>query len=422
MSKATLEKGLNALRAQIDAPTAAFFSSCVHCGMCAEACLFYTETGKPEYTPIHKLEPMRRLWEQEYTLIGRIKKLLGLSKPVTDEELESWRDKVYDTCTLCGRCSMVCPVGNDLTYMISKMREGMAASGNAPEGLIEVTTRAVEIGSPMGVTLKTLEAQVEHIEKETGLSIPFDKSGVEYMVLLSSMETINYPEYLQSLARIFEYTGKSWTISSKAFEATNSGIQIGVSDISRELVSRIVIAAEELKVKTVISPECGHAYMAVRWMGPNLMGRPFGFEVKHVLEVLDELRAAGELKTVGMEDARLTFHDPCQLVRRGGVIQQPRNLINMVASNFVEMTDHGTLNWCCGAGGGVSANEDAHHVMQQAFLRKKAQLDELQVDIMVTACANCRIQFEDRLDEHGMELPVMGVTEMVAGHLANKNS
>jgi len=420
MSKATLDRGLNALREQMDAPVASFFSSCVHCGMCAEACLFYTETGKPEYTPIHKLEPMRRLWEQEYTLVGRVKKWLGLSKPVTDAELESWRDKVYDTCTLCGRCSLVCPVGNDITYMIRKMREGMAASGNAPESLIEVTTRAVETGSPMGVTLTTLKAQVEHVEKDTGLQIPFDKPDVEYMVLLSSMETINYPEYLEALARIFDHAGKSWTISSKAFEATNSGIQIGVSDIAREIVSRIVDAAEELNVKTVISPECGHAYMAIRWEGPNLMKRPFKFEVKHILEVLDELRASGNLKTEGMEDARMTFHDPCQLVRRGGVVEQPRNLLNMVSSNFVEMTDHGTLNWCCGAGGGVSANEEAHEVMQKAFLRKKSQLDELEVDTLVTACANCRIQFEDRLEEHSMELPVVGVTEMIAEHLSEK--
>ena len=65
---ASLEKGINALKEKIDAPTAAFFSSCVRCGLCAEACLFFTETGDPKYTPINKLEPMRRVWKQEYTL------------------------------------------------------------------------------------------------------------------------------------------------------------------------------------------------------------------------------------------------------------------------------------------------------------------------------------------------------------------
>ena len=49
MSGASLERGLNAFREQMNAPVAAFFSSCVNCGMCAEACLFYTETGDPSY-------------------------------------------------------------------------------------------------------------------------------------------------------------------------------------------------------------------------------------------------------------------------------------------------------------------------------------------------------------------------------------
>ncbi|MCB1903663.1 MAG: heterodisulfide reductase, partial [Gammaproteobacteria bacterium] len=87
MSKATLERGLNAFREQVDAPVAAFFSSCVSCGICAEACLFYTETGDPKYTPIRKLEPLRRVWEQEYTLVGKLKKVVGLAAPVTDELL-----------------------------------------------------------------------------------------------------------------------------------------------------------------------------------------------------------------------------------------------------------------------------------------------------------------------------------------------
>ena len=53
---ASLDKGISVLKEVIDAPIASYFSSCVHCGLCAEACLFYTETGDPKYTPIHKLE------------------------------------------------------------------------------------------------------------------------------------------------------------------------------------------------------------------------------------------------------------------------------------------------------------------------------------------------------------------------------
>jgi Fe-S oxidoreductase len=417
---ASFKKGINALKEQIDAPIASFFSSCVHCGMCAEACLFYTETEDPKYTPINKVEPLRIIWKQEYTLLGRLGKLFGIGEKVTDEMLTEWETLVYDACTLCGRCSMICPVGNDIAYMIRKTREGMALSGHAPEGLIGATTRAVTIGSPMGVKLPALQAQIAHVEKDTGMKIPVDVAGADYLCLLSSMEIMNFPEYIGSIAKIFDHAGVSWTLSSEAFEATNSGIQIGVSEIAAELVQRVVDAAEKLKVKAVISPECGHAYMAIRWEGPNLIGRKFGFKVFHILEVLDQLREQGKLKTEGMEKARLTYHDPCQIARRGGVIDEPRKLINMVADNFVEMPDAGKMNWCCGAGGGVSANERADEIRLKVFQRKIDQLDDIHAEGLISACSNCRIQIEDGLEEYHMDIPVLSLTETIAEHLIEK--
>ena len=228
---------------------------------------------------------------------------------------------------------------------------------------------------------------------------------------------MNFPEYLEAIARIMHQAGKTWTIASNAFEATNSGIQIGVSDIARQLVKRVVDAAEGLGVKTVISPECGHAFTAIRWDGANLIGRPYKFEVKHILEVLDEFVGQGLIRTEGMEEARLTYHDPCQIARKGGVVKQPRNLLNRIASNFVEMQDAGEMNWCCGGGGGVSANERADELKLTAFNRKKAQLQALGVDTLVTACANCRLTLEEGLEENEMDIPVVGLTEMLAEYL-----
>lgn len=414
----SVERGIQAWIEQIDAPMASFFTTCVHCGMCADACLFYTETNDPKYTPIHKLKPMRRVWQQEYTFWGRLAKRLGLSKPVTAADFEEWEPLVYDSCTLCGRCSMECPVGNDITYMIRKMREGMVAAGYAPEGLKSATSRAIRIGSPMGVKVPALMAQVKHAEAETGLSIPVDQEGVEYLMLLSSAEIMQFSEIIGAVAQIFNEAGVSWTISTEAFEATNSGIQIGSSDLAGELVQRIVDAAEKLQVRYVISPECGHAYTALRWEGPNLIGRRYPFKVIHILELLEELRVQGRLKTEGMEEERVTFHDPCQIVRRGGIVEPQRNLLNMVAKDFVEMEEHGTMNWCCGGGGGVSANERAESLRRKVFNRKKHQLENLDVSKMVTACSNCRNMLEEGLEDNHLEdIEVVGLTEMLAEHL-----
>jgi Fe-S oxidoreductase len=416
---ASLAKGINAFKEVMDAPIASFFSSCVHCGLCAEACLFYTETGDPKYTPIRKLELLQRVWKQEYTLLGRVGKWLGLSKDLTDADLAAWEPLVYDSCTMCGRCSMVCPVGNDLTYMIRKTREGMVAAGHAPEGLVTATARSIATGSPAAVKWVTVQATVRRIEKQFGIDVPVDKPDVDYLVLMSSWEILNFPEYLAAIGKILNAAGKTWTIAQDAYEATNSGIQIGSSDLARELVSRIVAAAERLKVKCVISPECGHAYFALRWDGPNLMGRAFGFEVKHVLEVLDDLSRAGKLKLKAKKALTqpITYHDPCQIARRGGVYEQPRTLLSACATDFREMNETGIMNWCCGGGGGVSANERTEELRQVVFKKKKAQIDALGVKTVVTTCANCRVVMETAIEHLGADIVLLGLTEIVAEQL-----
>lgn len=422
MSELSLERGLAAFRQEIDATVAAFFSSCVHCGLCAEACPFFVETQDPKYTPIHKLEPLRRVWEREFTLWGRIKGAIGLAPQVTDSMLVAWEELLYDSCTMCGRCSLVCPVGNDIQAMVRKTREGMVAAGHAPEGLINAASRAIRLGSPMGLKFKTLKVQIDHVEADSGIQVPVDQAGADYLVLLSSMEIINFPEYLGSIARIFQQVGITWTLSSEAYEATNAGIQIGSKDIARELVERVVRAAEKLGVKNVISPECGHAYTAIRWEGPNLIGRAYPFRVFHIIELLDEWRASGKLKTEGKETDRLTLHDPCNLARKSGVIDQQRNLMNLVAENFVDLAEHGRWQWCCGAGGGVSSNERAAELRFKAFKRKKAQIEEVAPERIVTMCATCRTQLEEGLEENNMSIPVVGLTEMLAEHLVTNES
>lgn len=408
------------MRAQMDARVVSYLSSCVHCGICAEACLFFTETGDPRYTPIHKTEPMRKLWSQEYTFWGKIASKLGLRKPLTEEDFADWEMLVYDGCSMCGRCSMVCPLGVDIAYIIRKVKEGLSAAGYSPQDLVEAGERARTIGSPMGVTVKTLEATIRVQEKETGLEIPLDKEGAEYLCLFSSGEIAGFPEFIGSLARIFKAANVSWTISSQYFEATNTGVQLGNSGLAAELVERVVAAAEKLKIKTVISPECGHAYSTIRWDAPNIIGRPLPFKVVHIMELLDQLRTEGRLQIDGSIDDRLSFHDPCNISRRGGVLQEPRRLLNMVAPNFVEMTEHGDMNWCCGGGGGVSSNERANELRLQVFSAKKRQLDEINVDLLVTSCSNCRHMIEDGLEENEMEIELVGITELIADHLAGE--
>lgn len=412
-----LETGIETLKGQIDARVVSYLSSCVQCGICAEACHFYTTTKDPRYTPINKVEPLRKVWAQTHTFWGKLATSLGLSKPMSEADLANWEELAYDGCTLCSRCSMVCPIGIDIAYMIRKVKEGLSAAGYVPKELKEASKRALEFGSPMGLTAKSLHSAVTAQEKETGFKIPVDVEGADYLCMLSSNEVVAYPEFIGSLAKIFSRADVSWTLSSEYFEATNSGVQMGNTKIAAELSGRIVSVAEKLKVKNVISPECGHAYTTIRWDAPNFLHRKLPFKVVHITELLDQLREEGRIKIKEGFSDRVTYHDPCNISRRGGVINQPRNLINMIASDFKEMEDHGDMNWCCGGGGGVSANERAGDLRLKAFNIKKRQINNTHADNIITSCSVCRMTLEEGLEENDMSQNVQGITEFIAMHM-----
>ena len=66
-------------------------------------------------------------------LFASVKKLLGLAPPeVTAEELHEWSELLYDSCNLCGRCTLACPMGIDIASLVRRAREGMSAGGFAP--------------------------------------------------------------------------------------------------------------------------------------------------------------------------------------------------------------------------------------------------------------------------------------------------
>ncbi len=412
-----LERGVDMLKSQVDARVESYFSSCTGCGVCAEACLFYLETGDPRYTPIYKTEPLRKVWKNEHTLWGKLSSSLGLSRPMIESDLSDWEELVYDGCTMCSRCSMVCPVGIDIAYLIRNVKEGMAAAGFVPSDIRNASKNALEFGSPLGLTSKSLRSAITTLENEEGIDIPLDVEGAEYLCMLSSAEVVLYSEFIASISKIFTAAGLSWTLSSKYFEATNTGVQMGDSRIAAQILQRAVDVATELKVKTLISPECGHAYTTFRWDAPNILGRALPFKVVHIVELLEQLRAEGKLNIKGSFDERLTYHDPCNICRRGGVTEQPRHLLNQVAPNFVEMDENMEMNWCCGGGGGVSAIERAKPLRHQVFNIKKHQLEELNVSTLVTSCSNCRMIIEDGLEYNDMDVSVIGLTELIADHL-----
>ncbi len=136
-------------RRRLDAEMAVYLETCLHCGMCAEVCHFYESTGEGKYTPIYRVDPLRRFYRREIAPMGWLRKLV--LRDITADDLDQWQKLVYDACTQCGRCDMICPMGIQISPMIGVMREALADAGMQPAENKALAKEVVESGTVLSI-------------------------------------------------------------------------------------------------------------------------------------------------------------------------------------------------------------------------------------------------------------------------------
>jgi len=407
-----VQAAANRFLAQVSGNLGAYLESCLHCGHCADACHFYTVTEDPRYTPAYKLFPMARAYKRSKPPLS----WFGGAPRITESHLREWEELLFDSCTMCGRCTLVCPMGIDIASVVAASRQAFVAAGLGPPDLLAAADNARDKGSPLGVTPEVLADRVEWLADDNEIEIPLDRDKADVLLTVSSIELMKYPDSLVAMARLLNHAGVDWTLSSKGYEATNFGFLSGKSDIARIMIQRIVAAAEAVGAKTVIVPECGHAFGVLRWAGANILGKPLPFEVVHITEFLADLKRQGKLKLKSMGDA-VTYHDPCQISRRGGATQAARDLLEGFATDFREMTPTGNHNWCCGGGGGVQAMSRAADLRHKVFKIKMDQVEQTGAGTMLSSCANCRLTMDESKAHWHWDKGLGSLVEVLAEHI-----
>ena len=257
------------------------------------------------------------------------------------------------------------------------------------------TTRAIKIGSPMGVKWPAVQAQMKHVEAEPASRFRSTRGrGIHGAAVVDGDH---------QLPRIPGRDGQDLQAGRQDLDAVLGGLR---GDQRRHPDRRLGHRARARRRASWTGPSGSRSRPSSvrsaatptppsRWDGAEPDRPAVHVQVLHILEVLEELRAGGCSRPKARMTERLTFHDPCQMARRGGVVEQPRNLLNMVAKDFVEMPDAGMHNWCCGGGGGASAIEEAEHCASRPSRSRSGSWRRPAPRLLVTACANCRIVIEE---------------------------
>ena len=185
--EARVEMAMRSFVSEFGVTTALHMESCVRCGLCAEACHFYVSTGDAKYTPIHKLEPLRRAYFREASPFAPLVRALGLVKKPSIVDLQRWEELLYDSCTMCGRCTLVCPMGIDIAELVKEARHGMFKAGLVPERLALMDRTARQWGSTAtpGEDLPDILAEAARTH---GVEIPCDVGTADILVTAAAAE------------------------------------------------------------------------------------------------------------------------------------------------------------------------------------------------------------------------------------------
>lgn len=420
-----LERVLSILDDAANSQLLTHLNSCVRCGLCAESCMYYATTNDDRYIPSAKVDLVSSIYHRYYSWTGRVLPWLVHAREFDEATQNDMVDMLFGACTLCGRCTMHCSIGVDITYITRVGRAMLAATGRVPATLQSTVNAALQTGNNMSIptedfisTLAWLEEELRDDVNDPAASIPLNQAGANVLYTLNPREPKFFPLSIAAMAKIFYAAKEDWTLSTQMYDVTNYAYFSCNLEEARIIARRLYDEVEHLRARRCVLAECGHGSRAFRWEAPNYMQRTFSFDVLTSVELLAEyVRNRRIILDRTKNQELMTLHDPCNLVREGGVIDEQRYVLRKAAMHFVEMTPHGIDNFCCGGGGGQLAMSEYGDRRMKIAEVKAEQIRQTGATTVVTPCHNCVDQLMQINNKFKLGVTIKTLAEVVADAL-----
>lgn len=416
------EKILEEFKKSIHFDDGAYLNTCAHCGLCADSCHYFIALNDTQSIPAYKLALVTKIYKKSFGLIGKKLPSLVGAADLSNELIEEWVDSLFGRCSLCGRCTINCTMGINIPYLIRAARGALASVGLVPPGLQSTVNTAIEKGNNMGIskedwleTVEWLEEELQQDVDDSDAQLPVDKKGARLLYTINPREAMFFPLSISAAGKVFYAAGESWTFSSENFDVTNYGLYSGDNEAAGIMSERLILALENLECEELVLAECGHGFNSNRWEAPEWLQRHYGFKVESILQVIFEYIREGRIKLDPSRNPKVvTLHDPCNLVRLGGIIEEQRDILRHAVDRFVEMTPNRENNFCCGGGGGQLAMTRFSKRRLEVGRIKADQIKATGARVVATPCHNCIDQLMELNKHYKLGIEIKTITEIVA--------
>ena len=108
----------------------------------------------------------------------------------------------------------------------------------------------------------------------------------------------------------------------------------------------------------------------------------------------------------------VTYHDSCTLGRWLSIYEAPRTLLGHIPGVSVrEMPRNRNNAYCCGAGGLI--RYDYAEASNRAGVERLREAEGTGVDVLMTSCPACLMQFQQTRNKLRSRVKVMDITEII---------
>jgi Fe-S oxidoreductase len=394
----------------------------IKCSRCTASCPVYEASSEPRDIPCHRSELLFKVYRRYFTLGGQLRSKIYDNFTLTDAHIdlmarEFWR------CTACKRCKIFCPMGIDHGIVTHLARWILAEIGTVPKAMVvsvreQLEGRTKNTSAIPAIAMKDscefLEEELDEMFPGVPIKFPMDVVGAEYVFFPAVSDYLMEADTLMGNAAMLHATGTSWTIGTSNFDGIDYGLFY--SDRMWERIIKAQVAEiKRLEGKVMLIGECGHASRAAKEGMQNFIPKEDRVPVVNIMELAYQNFMDGTLKLKkGVIEEKTTYHDPCNVARRGWIIEQPRVILRHICQDFVEMTPKGMNNYCCGGGGGTVSIDEIHEFRMFVGGKTKAeQLRKTGAYYVVTPCANCKKQTEEIIKAHELDMEKTGLHDLI---------
>jgi Fe-S oxidoreductase len=387
--------------------------ACTKCGKCHEACPA-NATGRP----LSPRDVILELHEQANhpssdSGIGGI--LGGLLDGGAFTETVIGPDRVRAetvwSCMQCNACVEACPVGIEQAPIINQMRRALVEEGELAPTL-QIALEAVGgVGNSFGRDPETrgswtadLDFVVKDARRETvdvlwfvGDYASFDEGSLEVT---------------QATARLLHAAGVDFGILfDSERNAGNDVRRVGEEGLFEALARHNIETLSSCRFNRIVTTD-PHSLNTLRNEYPELGG---SWEVLHHTDLLLELIQGKRLDVANRLSYRVTYHDPCHLGRFNGGFEAPRQILELLGCELVEMPRNRENSFCCGAGGGRIWMPDQAGTERPSENRIREAVGLGELDYFVVSCPKDVTMYADaiRATDNTDRIALRELTELV---------